>query len=75
VGHPPNPCLQYRGKDVVWDSVECFAQVQVDDIICSSLTHQRCSPVIEGLQICQALFALSEAMLAVASHLLIFYVP
>jgi len=28
--------LQFREKDVMWDSVKCFAQVHVDDISCFS---------------------------------------
>ena len=67
--------LHFRDKDVMRDSVKYFAQVQVDDISCSSLVHQRCNPIVEGHQICQAQFALSEAMLAVTNHLLIFHVP
>ncbi|GAB0190293.1 exostosin-2 [Grus japonensis] len=67
--------LQFRDKDVVRDSVKCLAQVQVDDISCSSLVHQRCNPIIEGHQIYQARFALSEAVLAVTSHLLVLHVP
>ena len=47
-------------------SVRCFAQVQVD-VSCSSFIHQRSNPVVEGHQICQAQFALSEAMLVVTS--------
>ena len=62
--------LQLKDKDVLRDSVKCFAQVQVDDIGCSSLTHQSCNLIVEGHQICQAWFALSEAILAVTSHLL-----
>ncbi|KAJ7428319.1 Polyadenylate-binding protein-interacting protein 1 [Pitangus sulphuratus] len=45
--------LQFRDKDVVWDSVKHFAQVQVDDISCSSLIYHCCNPIIEGHQICQ----------------------
>uniref|UniRef100_A0A8C6J259 Cilia- and flagella-associated protein 44 n=1 Tax=Melopsittacus undulatus TaxID=13146 RepID=A0A8C6J259_MELUD len=56
--------LQFRDKDVVWDSVEHFAQVQVDDINCSAPVHQSHSPIREGHQIGQAGFPLSEAMLA-----------
>jgi len=50
--------LHFRDKDVVWDSVKCFAQVQVDDISFSALTHQHSNPVIEGHQICQAYLSL-----------------
>ncbi|KAK4821251.1 hypothetical protein QYF61_016550 [Mycteria americana] len=67
--------LQCRDKDVVRNIVKCFVQVQVDDINCSSLHHQRCNPIVEDHQICPARFALSEAMLAVASRLFIFHVP
>ena len=60
--------LQFKDKYVVRDNVKCFAQIQVDDISYSSLTHQCCNPVVEGHQICQARFACSEAMLAVTNH-------
>ena len=63
--------LQCRDKDVVWDSVKWFAQVQVDDISCSFLIHQHGDHIVEGHQICQARFALSEAMLAITSHLIL----
>ena len=56
------------------DGVKCFAKVQVDDICCSSYIHQHCNAVVEGHHICQAWFALSEAMLAVTKYL-IFHVP
>ena len=55
------------------DSVEGLAEVQEDDIICSSVIHQRYNPVIEDHQICQAQFAFSEAMLPVTNHILIFH--
>ena len=45
--------LQFRDKYVTQDSVICFAQVQVDDIHCSSLIHQHSNPIVEGHQICQ----------------------
>ena len=60
--------LRFRDKDVVQDSIKCFAQVQVDDISCSSLIHQHRNPVIKGHQICQAGFALSEALFAVTNQ-------
>ena len=66
--------LQIRDKDVVQDSVKSFAHVQVGDISCSSLIHQHCNTIVEGHQVCQAQFALSEAMLAV-SNILIFHMP
>ncbi|PKU36589.1 hypothetical protein llap_13111 [Limosa lapponica baueri] len=64
--------LQFRDKDIMWDRVKCFAQVQVDDTSCSSLIHQRCNLTVEDHQIYQAQFAFSEAMLTVTSHLLVF---
>jgi len=33
----------------VQDSVKCFAQVQVDDIRCSSIISQHCNPIVEGV--------------------------
>ena len=45
--YPPNGpsiksmSLQFRDKDVMWDSVKWFAQVQIDDDSCSSFIHQR----------------------------------
>jgi len=47
--------LQFNDKDVMGSSDKCFAEVQVDDVSCSSLTHQHCNPVAEGHQICHAL--------------------
>lgn len=47
----------------------------MDDGSCSSLTHQHQNPITEGYQICQALFALSEAMLVAINALMIFHVP
>lgn len=32
--------LQFRDKDVMWDSVKCLALVQVHGISCSSFSHQ-----------------------------------
>lgn len=32
--------LQFSDEDVMWDSVKCFAQVQINGISCSSLSHQ-----------------------------------
>ena len=66
--------FHFRDSDIIWDSGICFAQVQVDDISCFPLIHQRCNPVMEEHQICQALFSLSKAMLAVTSHLSAFHV-
>lgn len=34
---------QFRDKDVLWDRVKCFAEVQADDICCSSLINQACN--------------------------------
>ena len=64
-----------QDKDVVQNSVKCFAQVHVDVFSWSFLTYQRSNSVTEGHEICQAQFALSEAMWAVTSHVLIFHVP
>uniref|UniRef100_A0A8V5FRB3 Uncharacterized protein n=1 Tax=Melopsittacus undulatus TaxID=13146 RepID=A0A8V5FRB3_MELUD len=47
-------------KDVMWDSVKCFAQVQVDDDNCSTPVHHFCSSVIEDHQIGQAGFSPSK---------------
>lgn len=66
---------QLRQKDVMWDNVKCFAQVQVGNVSCSSLIHPCCNPSIEGCHICKASFAISEAMLAVTNHLLTLHVP
>lgn len=59
--------LQFKDNDVMRDSVKHFAQVQLDNIHCFSLT-QCCHPVKGGHQICQVQFAISEAMLTVSSH-------
>ena len=56
--------LQFRDKDIMWDSVKCLAQVHVDDVSCPSFVHQHCNPIIQGYQVGQAQFALGEAMLA-----------
>lgn len=56
------------------DSVECFAPVQAGDITCSCFI-QHCNPILEGHQIYQAQFTLSEAMLTVSNHHLFFHVP
>lgn len=42
---------------------------------CSSHIYQQCNCIVEGHKICQAKFTLSEAVLAVTNHLLIFHVP
>jgi len=39
--------FQFRDKDIMQDSVECLAQVQVDDVSCPRFVHQRCNPIIE----------------------------
>lgn len=67
--------LQFGDRDVVWDSIEYFTQLQVEGIRCSFFIHQYCNPVIEGHQIWQAWFALTEAMLAVTNHLLAYLSP
>lgn len=65
-------CLQAVDRTIVQDSVKCSAQVQEDDVCCSSPMHHSCDPTAEGQQICQALFAFIEAMLAVTNHCRIF---
>jgi len=57
------------------DSVECLAQIQVDDVSCPPFVSQRCDPVIEGYQSGQARFALGEDVLAVPNHLHVIQVP
>ena len=44
--------FQFRDKDIMWDSVECLAQVQVDDVSCPPFVYQY--PVIEGYRVGQA---------------------
>lgn len=56
------------------NSVKFLAQVQVDGVIRSSLIHQCWNSTVEGHQICQALFALSEAKLSVTSQPIIVHV-
>lgn len=68
-------CFHFQNMDVMWDSVKCFAQVQIDDVSSSSLIHQCCHLIVESNQICQVLFSLNEVMCAVASHLCVFHVP
>lgn len=57
------------------DSIECFAQVQAGDISHFYFIHHRCNSSVKGHQIGQAQFTLSEAMLAVSNHRLVFHVP
>lgn len=67
--HPSNPChSSLESKDVMWDSVKCFAQVHVDDISCFSLIYQPCNPVKGLHQFLQAQLAPSEAILAVTNQ-------
>ncbi|XP_056338994.1 nectin-3 isoform X2 [Oenanthe melanoleuca] len=40
--------LQFRDKDVMRDSIKCFAQLQVGDISCSSILHQHYDPVVDS---------------------------
>lgn len=49
-----SPSLQFRDKDIMGDSIKCFAQVQVDDVNCSSPIHQCCNLIVEGHQIFEA---------------------
>lgn len=41
--HLSNPCLSSLDNDTMWDNVKPFAQVQADDIGCSSFIHQHCN--------------------------------
>ena len=36
----------------MWDSVKCIAQVHVDDVSCSALTHQYNRLNVQALQFC-----------------------
>lgn len=56
-------------------SNKSFAQIQVDEISSSSLMHQHCNPITEGHCICQAGFALSEALMDVINRLHFFHEP
>lgn len=62
--------LQLKDKDVMLDNIKCFAQIQGDDVSCTSLIYQCCNPITVGGQIFQELFAPSEAMLALTNHYL-----
>lgn len=42
---------------------------------CHSLIHQHFNPIVEGQQICQERFDLSEVVLPLTHHLLIFHAP
>ena len=66
--------LKCRDKDVVWDHVKGFAEVQVNIICCSSFVHLCCHSIIEGHQIGRAQSALGEAVLDVFDHLLLLHV-
>lgn len=44
--------LHFRDKNVMQDSVKYLAQVQVEDISCSSPIHHHCKPATEDSQIC-----------------------
>ena len=56
-------CLQFRDNVVMWGTIKCFAQAQVDVVSCSSFRNQTYNPITEDHQIFQAQFALTEAML------------
>lgn len=42
----PSVSPQSRDKDVVWDSIKCFAQGQVDYVSHSSPIHKCCNPIM-----------------------------
>ena len=56
---------------MVKDHVKALAQIQRDDISCSSLVHRCHYSILEGSQNGQAQCALGEATLVVSDHLLI----
>lgn len=43
--------FQFRNKNIVWDCIEDFAHVKVDDINCSSLFHQFCHSVAKDTKL------------------------
>lgn len=53
--------LQVRGKDILWDSVICSAQIQVGDVNPTSLIQYYCNLVTEDHQICRHDFPLVKA--------------
>lgn len=67
--------FEFRDQDVVQESTEHFAQVQEDAVSCSFLIHWCCNSILKSHQICHIGFAISEAMLVVTNHLLVFHVP
>ena len=42
--HLSNTTALFRDKDVLWDSAKCFAEIQIDDVCCSTLINQACNP-------------------------------
>lgn len=60
---------QLREKDVVPDGVKYLAQVQADDVNCSSSIRQCRNPIVEDHQIFKAQSALSAAMVGVTDFL------
>lgn len=64
--------LQLKDKDGMLDSMKCFAQIQADDVSCTSLINQCHTLIIVGGQIFQELVA--PTMLAVTNHLIIDHV-
>lgn len=59
--------LQFRDDVLTWDTVKCFAQVQVNDINSSSLIHQHYNPIMKDHWICQVRIACSEVRLTVTN--------
>lgn len=64
-----NPYLSHFEMEC--DHFKDLAQVQADDITCTSFLYQCCHSIIGGHHIGQARSALCEAMLAVSDHLLL----
>lgn len=56
---------RFRDEDIVCSSAKCFVQIKVDDLSFASFIHQHSISIIEGHQIYQVWFTLSEAMLPV----------
>ena len=53
----------------MWDHIEGFAWVQIDDISCSSFVHWCCHSIIGGHQVGETQSDLAEAMLVVPDHI------
>lgn len=63
--------LQFRDKDVAWDSIKCFMQVKVGDVALS-LSSSAVTHITEDHQVSQAQFAIIKVMFTNHS---IFHLP